>query len=145
MKNLYSIIWLIIAGSGIMLVIVGVSFGSIQGGRMYRSLVRHIPVKYAELFVSSEGNSDSGSRSLTLQNDSVCSKLNSTFKYFVEIQPDRPSLQSKFVRMSIYKDIKSELFISKTFYSGWVIYIADDCYKNDSLISVLREFAHIDH
>jgi len=111
---------------------------------MLRDLLSHDSVKLVVLYVSTEGNSDTGSRHVTINDDRECNRINSTFKYFVEITPDRPRLQTRFVKMTVYKDIKSELFVSKTTYSGWVFYIMDDCYKNDSLVSVLNQYANID-
>ena len=144
MRNLRSIILLSIAGAATLFVVISVLFGSIQGDRIFRDLWSHSSVKLVVLYVSTDGNSDTGSRRVAFKDDTVCNKINSTFKYFVEITPDRPRLQTKFVRMSVYKKIKSDLFISKTTYSGWVFYIMDKCYKNDSLVSVLNEYANID-
>jgi hypothetical protein len=143
-RNLRTIILFSIVGTGILIAVVGVLLGSIRGDSMFRELLSHRQVKLVVLYVSTEGNSEFGSRQLTFKNDTVCNKINSTFKYFVEIVPDRPRLQTKFVKMSVYKNTKVDLFISKTTYSGWVVYIMDKSYKNDSLISVLNEYANID-
>ena len=132
------------AGAAILFLVISVLFGSIQGDRMFRDLLSHSPVKLVVLDISTEGNSDTGSCHETFKDDTVCNKISSTFKYFVEITPDRPRLHTKFVKMWVYKNIKSDLLISKTTYSGWVVYIMDKCYKNDSLISALNEYANID-
>jgi hypothetical protein len=144
MRNLRTIILLSIVGAAILFVVIGLFLGSIKGGRMYRNLLSHDSVKLVLLYVSTEGNSDTGSRHVTINDVIKCNRINSTFKYFVEITPDRPRLQTKFVEMKVYKNRRSDLRLSKTTYSGWVFYIVDDCYKNDSLISVLNEYANID-
>lgn len=140
-RSTTAIITLIIFGIVALTAVIGVLIDSFHGDRMYRALINHSPVKRVELYISTEGNSDSGSSHVLLQNDTVCNEVNSTFKYFKEITPDRPRAHTRFIRMSIYKDRKIDLFISKTTYSGWVISIMNNHYKNDSLIFVLNKYA----
>ena len=104
MGNLRYIILFSIAGAAILFVIIGVLLGSIQGDRMFCDLLSHSSVKLVVLFVSTEGNSDTGSHHVTFKDDIVCNKINSAFKYFVEITPDRPRLQTKFVKMSVLNE-----------------------------------------
>jgi hypothetical protein len=142
-QRISTLIWLSLFGVAVLAIIIGEISGSIQGDAIYRVLQNHSRVTRIEMQIIS-GNRSLDGKDIILQNDTILEKINQTFKYFKEFSPDRENIHSTLIRTYIYKGEKINIQLVNTAYSGWVIQIMENQYKNDSLIRVLRQYEQIE-
>jgi len=143
MRNLRGIIFLVGSAIIVIAIVIGLVQGSVESDTMYRALLNHTPIKIIELNIT-RGATNSGTRQITLENDTICKEIAATFRYLSEFTPERTRDHTVFIKMSIFKGRKLDLALLKTTYSGWAINLVDKWYKDDSLIFALNKFANID-
>lgn len=81
---------------------------------------------------------NSSNKTIRIFSDSVLKKINRSFQYLEGFTPNSPKVHTILIDLDIYKKRKFSLTLLKTSYSGWVISIYDDWYKDDSLIAILE-------
>lgn len=112
-------------------------FQEIDFNRTYRELMSGNRIDHVEMLVESTSGPN---KRISVVKDSVLNEINRTFQYLQEFTPQSPKVHSVFIVMDVYKKKKCTLHLLKTTYSGWVIWMQNRWYRDDSLISVLDHY-----
>ena len=107
----------------------------------YKELMSGNKIERMEMLVESPPKTNT---QISIATDSVLTRINGSFRYLREFTPRSPKMHSVFIVVDIYKKRKCTVHLLKTTYNGWVVWIQDRWYQDDSLFSALDHFSILD-
>ena len=125
-----------------LMILAGIIINSVASGNAYRALQSRSAVTRVEMKIMD--TSSESARIVVLQDDTICTKINQSLKYFNEIRKEEDRDRSVFVLIDIYKGKKVSVELLRTRPGRWVIDMYGTLYKNDSLIQILKDYLKLD-